>query len=113
MNNVTKAERQRRIEWAKAALLAAGFTVESRATGMIVAAIMAEFGITDYRTAQRIETRAAMILRGDLVVAPRVGRPQRNKKLVDGQSVSLTVNGVPGSYITRMTPAGVELWTKK
>jgi hypothetical protein len=77
MASTTKAERAARLAYAKRALVAAGWSPEQSAGGIITADLMKRFDIKDRRTARILEVRAARLLRGDVVTDAKLGRPRK------------------------------------
>jgi len=88
MNTISKPERARRIQRAQALLLAAGWTVNDSAAGLIADDLMREFGITDRRTARALEAKADALLRGEAVNA-EIGRPRTVVEFRAGDCVEI------------------------
>lgn len=77
MAGTTKAEREKRIAYAKRALIRAGWSPDQSGSGLIVDDLIARFSIRDRRTARRLEAKAARLLRGDVVIDAKFGRPRK------------------------------------
>jgi hypothetical protein len=77
MASTTKAERALRLAYAKRALIAAGWSPDTSAGGIIASDLMKRFDIKDRRTARQLEARAARLLRGDVVTDAKLGRPRK------------------------------------
>lgn len=77
MAGTTKQERDKRIAYAKRALIRAGWAPDQPGSGLIVDDLMRKFSIRDRRTARRLEAKAARLLRGDVVTDARLGRPRK------------------------------------
>lgn len=82
MAGTTKAERAKRIAYAKKALIAAGWSPDQSGGGLVVDDLMEKFGIKDRRTARILEARAARLLRGDVVTDAKPGRPRKYVKVL-------------------------------
>jgi len=88
MNTISKPERARRIQRAQALLLAAGWTVNDSAAGLVADDLMREFGITDRRTARALEAKAALLLSGE-VIGAEIGRPRTVVEFRAGDCVEI------------------------
>lgn len=77
MPGTTKQERDKRVIYAKRALIKAGWSPDQPSSGVIVDDLMTKFAITDRRTARRLEAKAARLLRGDVVTDAKLGRPRK------------------------------------
>lgn len=87
-NTTTKSERAARIAHAQQLLIDRGWTPERPASGLIADELMREFGYADRRTAQRLEARAARLLRGEAIAAGP-GRPRAIEVLRAGEEIEL------------------------
>ena len=113
-NTTTKSERALRIEWAKCLLIARGWTPEQSASGLIADDLVREFGYADRRTAQRLEARAARLLRGEAIAAGP-GRPRAIEVLRAGEEIEMitTAGGeANGSRRYRVEIVGGETWLR-
>jgi hypothetical protein len=89
-NTTTKTERAQRIKHAQALLIAAGWSLDQPATGIIVDELVRKYNYVDYRSALRLEAKAARLLRGEALSAmSEPGRPRTSLTLRGGDAVEV------------------------
>lgn len=98
-NKPTNIQRQKRIKYAKAALLRVGFTNDQPASGLIVDELIAKYDI-DRRTARLLEAKAARLLRGEEVALHKAGagRPRKSIRLRADEIIEL-ISEVSGDIV--------------
>lgn len=113
-NTTTKSERAARIKHAQLLLIARGWTPEQSASGLIADNLVREFGYADRRTAQRLEARAARLLRGEAIAAGP-GRPRAIEVLRAGEEIELITTAGGEAISTRryrVEIVGGETWLR-